>query len=97
VEIVASSVPFLPRAKELAAAGNIAGGSDANAKFVADRTTFDDSIDAATRTLLADAQTSGGLLLSMSRADAEKFVATFGAPSAIIGSFVEGSGRARVR
>jgi selenide,water dikinase len=96
-EIDASSVPMLPRAKELAAAGHVAGGSEANAKFVADRTIFDDGVDAATRTLLADAQTSGGLLLSMPRAYAEKLVASFGAPSAIVGTFVEGSGRVRAR
>ena len=95
--IDAREVPILEGAFALAQAGHVAGGSTANAEFVSDRVTFGDAIDATTRTLLSDAQTSGGLLLSMSSADAERFVRDFGAPSAIIGSIEQGSGRVRVR
>jgi len=96
-QIDASAVRFLPRAHELAAAGHVAGGSAANATFGADRCTFAQSVDAATRTLLSDAQTSGGLLLSMPRADAEKLVEQLGAPASIIGTFVAGGGKIHVR
>ncbi len=62
----ASAIPFLPGALELAAADVVPGGSRKNAAYFSRWTTFADSIDAPTRTLLADAQTSGGLLISVS-------------------------------
>ena len=62
-EIRAGAVPMLPGARALAAAGHIPGGTKRNADAVRDSTTFDDAVTAADRLLLADAQTSGGLLL----------------------------------
>ncbi|GAC1545773.1 MAG: selenide, water dikinase SelD [Polyangiales bacterium] len=91
-----AAVPLLPQARALAEAGHVPGGSKANLAWVKDRCEFAASVDPTAQTLLADAQTSGGLLLSMPAADAESLVKTLGAPAAIIGTVVAGSGRVRV-
>jgi selenide, water dikinase len=62
-ELDARAVPLLEGAHALAAAGTVPGGSKRNLKQALSITSFDDAIDDATRLLLADAQTSGGLLL----------------------------------
>ena len=61
----ARAVPLLSGALALAAAGVIPGGSRRNAEQFGRWVTFADGVDAATRTLLTDAQTSGGLLISV--------------------------------
>lgn len=62
--IEAVNVPLLPGAYELAA-GHVSGGSRRNLSDVAPYVDFASSVDQTTRTLLADAQTSGGLLISL--------------------------------
>jgi len=62
-EISADAVPLLPGARELARAGCISGGTRRNLEFVAEVTVFDDAVESLDRLILADAQTSGGLLL----------------------------------
>ncbi len=59
----AGAVPMLPGVRELAARGVVPGGSKRNLRYVEGTTRFHDSVDETTRLLLADAQTSGGLLL----------------------------------
>jgi selenide,water dikinase len=61
----ASALPILPGAREAAAAGVVPGGSKRNGDFFGRWIAWADSIDAATRILLADAQTSGGLLIAV--------------------------------
>ena len=63
VSLRASAVPFLPTARALAVSGCIPGGSRRNLDYALAVTTFDDAVDEPTRLILADAQTSGGLLL----------------------------------
>ena len=63
VSLRASAVPFLPTAHALAVSGCIPGGSRRNLDYALAVTTFDDAVDEPTRLILADAQTSGGLLL----------------------------------
>jgi selenide,water dikinase len=58
------SVPVFDFSRELAQRGVVPGGTKRNLAFVADHTTFADEIDPAERLLLADAQTSGGLLIA---------------------------------
>src|SRR5439155_583770 len=72
-ELTAAAVPLLPRAREAAERGAIPGGTTRNVEGVADAVTFAGGVDATTRLLLADAQTSGGLLIAVApeRADAE--------------------------
>jgi len=59
----AAAVPLLARAHELAARGAIPGGTASNRQAADEYTRWSDGVDDATRTLLCDAQTSGGLLL----------------------------------
>ncbi len=97
VEIGTHAVPLLPHAHALAAAGQIPGGSQANLDFVSPRVEFAEHVDAPTRLLLADAQTSGGLLFALPADQARSLVATLGAPAAIVGRVVPGTGLVRVR
>ena len=71
--IGADTVPLLPGARPLASAGHVPGGTERNLTDVAERVDWgrtDDEI----RTLLADAQTSGGLLIALPPAAAEALV-----------------------
>ena len=64
-EISASSVAFLASAMRLAVAGIIPGGTQDNLAYASAFVDFDSEISENTRLLLADAQTSGGLLISV--------------------------------
>lgn len=63
--VAAASVPLLPGARELAAAGVVPGGSKRNADYFGRWVRFADSVEAPERVLLCDAQTSGGLLMAV--------------------------------
>ncbi|HEV2375219.1 MAG TPA: selenide, water dikinase SelD [Streptosporangiaceae bacterium] len=69
VDLDMAAVPFLPGARELAAEGHIPGGSRRNLAWVIDRVDPGPADD-LTLTLLADAQTSGGLLFGVDPAQA---------------------------
>ena len=60
----AGAVRFIPEAVGLARSGHIPGGTRSNLEFVAPATDFGD-LDETERFLLADAQTSGGLLIAV--------------------------------
>jgi selenide,water dikinase len=98
--IQANAVPMLLGARTLAAQGVIAGGSKANLALAETFTDFGPRVDEVTRTLLADAQTSGGLLMAVDAkgafalADALKSKGTLAAE---IGEIVTGAGRIEVR
>jgi selenide, water dikinase len=62
--IDAAAVPYLDGAWEAAAAGYISGGTRRNLDWVAPRTRFAGGLSETERLLLADAQTSGGLLVA---------------------------------
>ena len=64
-DIDSSAVPLLPGARELADAGHIPGGSKRNLEDLSPDVAFAGSVDTVARLLLADAQTSGGLLLAV--------------------------------
>lgn len=64
-QIFLESVPILPEARELAGMDIIPGGTLNNLNFVKPHVRFDDHISRIDRVLLADAQTSGGLLISL--------------------------------
>lgn len=94
--IASSAVPLLPAVEELAQAGFVPGGTAANLAFAASRVDFAAEVGLPRRHALADAQTSGGLLVAMPPAEAARYVAALGAPAAIIGEITEGTGRVRV-
>jgi selenide,water dikinase len=65
LELFWDSIPRLPGALEYAAAGEIPGGTHDNRRFFGPRIDFDPAIGSAEQTVLFDAQTSGGLLLTV--------------------------------
>jgi selenide,water dikinase len=72
--IAFSQVPFLEGAAELATQGLVPGGTMRNLAYVEPFVTFDATIDPVQRLLLADAQTSGGLLLAVACERAAKLI-----------------------
>lgn len=62
VEVDAGSVPLMPGVAELAAAGMVPGGTSRNLAWVRPRLSLMGGADEASLLVLADAQTSGGLL-----------------------------------
>ena len=94
------AIPVLAEAFALARAGVLPAGSKRNAEAMSDRVDAGD-LDAASRALLFDAQTSGGLLIAVppDRLD-DLLVALRGRgvdPAAVIGRLTGGDGRIRVR
>jgi len=61
--VQSADVRLMNGARDLARAGHIASGSRRNLDDLADDLDFADSVDELTRILLADAQTSGGMLM----------------------------------
>jgi selenide, water dikinase len=64
-EVDAARVPFLPAAAELAGAGFVSGGTRNNQAYLRDHVELEPGLPPVVATLLHDAQTSGGLLLSV--------------------------------
>ena len=60
-----AALPLLPGARELAARGAVAGGSKRNLESATAFTTFGGQVSDVDRVLVADAQTSGGLLMAV--------------------------------
>lgn len=71
----AAAVPLLAGARALAEAGVAPGGSRKNLAFVAPHVAFSATVEPALQLLLADAQTSGGLLLCVPEREAAALVA----------------------
>lgn len=98
--IHAGAVPLLPGARTLAEQGVVPGGSKANLEQAESFTDFDARVDGATRTLLADAQTSGGLLVAIDSKGVAAFadaLVSNGALAVEVGEIVAGDGRIEVR
>ena len=70
----ASAVPFIDGVRALVDEGVVPGGTKRNLRYAAPVTTFADSVPEPVRLLLADAQTSGGLLLCLPAANAAEAV-----------------------
>lgn len=92
--IVAGDVPFLPGVFELFDAGAVPGGSERNAvQSEVYASAMVGTMSRRTRILLADAQTSGGLLIALPADRAGALVAALrglGAPAARVGLVEEG-------
>jgi selenide,water dikinase len=93
--ISASAVPLLSFARRLAVQDSCPGGSRRNLAAAEGWTRFAPEVDAAQRLLLADAQTSGGLLLAVPAGAEGRLLAELerrGAPArAVIGELLPGS------
>jgi len=83
-EIHYDSLPFLPGVKELAEDKIIPGGTKRNLKFASQFTEFDSSIARTNQLIIADAQTSGGLLVACPPENAESYITEFNNRSSII-------------
>lgn len=92
--IFTGRVPLLAGARELALAGFVAGGTVRNMEAVAHAVTYHPGVQDIDRTLLSDAQTSGGLLISVPAAKAGALAAELnkrGAPhAAVVGEVIGG-------
>ena len=88
LEISAGALRYLPGAIEYAKAGALSGGLHNNRDFVESCVNMDPNIPAEIQALLYDPQTSGGLLISLPPAEAEKFLKVR-AESYIIGRVTE--------
>jgi selenide,water dikinase len=90
----AQAVPILLGARRHAEAGVVPGGSKRNAEFLARWARWDAAVDAPTRTLLCDAQTSGGLLVALPAERRERLLgalAARGVDAAVIGALEAGA------
>ena len=91
--IDASAVPVFDRVRDLVADGAIPGGTVRNAEAAAAYATWRPDVDHTTRTVLADAQTSGGLLIAVAPAATEHLLASLekqGTIAAVVGTVVRG-------
>ena len=95
VEVYADKIPIIKEAREFASANIIPGGSLNNLEYVADFVVWNDKIPRLDRIILCDAQTSGGLLISLPEKFAEEMIQKLHEKginyAAIIGKFREKS------
>jgi len=68
------NIPLLPSAMDLAKKGIIPGGTKRNLAFVSQHVKFSSSITPIQKLMCADAQTSGGLLISMPKSVAIDYI-----------------------
>lgn len=92
-EIAAASVPFIPEAAERARTRKTPGGTRRNLDFVRPHLRVGPGVDEPTLLLLADAQTSGGLLAAVPEEKAARLIARLREletpAAALIGRIVE--------
>ncbi|MEC9007373.1 MAG: selenide, water dikinase SelD [Candidatus Neomarinimicrobiota bacterium] len=69
-----NNLTFFPGVKELAKEGIIPGGTKKNLLHAKQFTSFSDSLSEFERLMVADAQTSGGLLISLPQDNAKEFL-----------------------
>ncbi|RXI33894.1 selenide, water dikinase SelD, partial [Arcobacter cloacae] len=72
--IYSNNVPLIKEAISLCEQGVIPGGSKRNLKYIEDKVLFMNNIDDSFKLILSDAQTYGGLLVSMSEKDAKEYI-----------------------
>ncbi len=75
IEISVAAVPIIEMARDLAVAGLVPGGTGRNLGWVMEWLDIDAAVDEIDVTLLADAQTSGGLVFGVDADKAESVVA----------------------
>ena len=91
-EIEFNQTPFLNGVSDLANQGIIPMGTERNHKFVSRFSDFSDQLSSAQQMMIADAQTSGGLLIALPPEQANDFIEQFNLKSnfdaKIIGKFI---------
>jgi selenide,water dikinase len=93
-EVEAARVPLLPHTREMLEKGAVPGGSNRNLESVAAVVRFPEGATKMDRLLLADAQTSGGLLISLAAERVPRLQEALQregqAPAAVIGRVLTG-------
>ena len=84
-----SHINFLPGTIDLANEGIMPGGSKRNLEYAENYVKFSDSFSPIEKLLACDAQTSGGLLISIPNDEADQFIAAYGDEAIKIGSIIE--------
>ena len=100
LEIVVDDVPVIVGATELAADGVVPGGTGRNLAWIKEWLDIGAGVDDLDVTILADAQTSGGLVFGVDPDAANDVVAGLiadGHTAAVIGRAVDGNGRIALR
>jgi selenide,water dikinase len=98
-DLHAGAIPVMPGVPELVAQGFVPGGTRRNLTWAAERLEAD-GVDESVILVLADAQTSGGLLFGAEPDQAEAAATALrasGHAAAVIGTVAEGRGMIRVR
>jgi selenide,water dikinase len=92
--LCAPAVPTFDFARRLVEEGSVPGGSRRNLEYVARATSFDAGVSETDRLILADAQTSGGLLLAVPPEREGQLLEALAANGtlvrAVVGELVEG-------
>lgn len=90
--IDSSKLNIIPGALECARFGLLPEGLYNNREYLEDKVTFNKNIPLEMQDLCFSPETSGGLLLSLNKKDAENFISSFGDPARVIGYVCEGYG-----
>jgi len=93
-ELWMDNVPVLEQARQMAVEGMVSGGTARNLEAAAPTTAFDRDVTQSDRLLLADAQTSGGLLLAVAPERLDQLLAELARErtpaAAVVGRLVKG-------
>jgi selenide,water dikinase len=89
IRLESNKVQLFDGVEELARLGLFPGGMYHNRDYIQDKVTFEDGISVEIQDLLFDPQTSGGLLLSLSEADAKVYVERMGGEAFVVGKVIE--------
>ena len=84
-----SQINFLPGVIDLANEGIIPGGTKRNLDYAEKFAHFSESLSPTQKLLACDAQTSGGLLISLPETEANRFISVFGEQAIRIGNVTE--------
>jgi selenide,water dikinase len=84
-----SQINFLPGVIDLANEGIIPGGTKRNLDYAEKFAHFSESLSPTQKLLACDAQTSGGLLISLPETEANRFISIYGDLAVIIGNIAE--------
>jgi selenide,water dikinase len=94
-ELWTENLPVLEQARQMADEGMVPGGTARNLEATAATTTFDQDVLGSDRILLADAQTSGGLLLAVAPERLDQLLGELGGEAtpaaAVIGRLTAGT------
>ena len=82
-----AAVPFFPRVREMAERGAVPGGTRRNLESLGAAVTYGAGVDETAKLMLADAQTSGGLLIAVPQSKGPALLAALqkeGTPVAVV-------------